>query len=1163
MPYEVFISYSRKDIDLCDRVCDLIRSLDYDVFVDRHDLTAGENWRYQLEQVLEQAFIKPFVIVLATDAAVAKPDIIKEEIATAAANRLAIIAIQWDEGAAAVLLESKSHHYLAGKKSAGACLVEQSLERQLRWSLNSHTREWLQRQRKLAAQWIEARLPEVDHSFWGQTWESYFHTISQGEDHSASVALIAPGGSGKSVLIAHYIKNLLSKADCYPVLLGGELLHDAEARLPGLLGTRSLEDLPSHLEELFQRYQMRVVFVVDGLDQLAAPGDPGQHKLIHVLNILSDSGHLIIACRNNVWESLYADRLPITAVSVSQLEWNQVNAVLERLTELDPGDRNELLCIPFFLDLTIRNADEWENIPETETAFLQRVWSDTISTVSAAGPAGASADEGSPRQTLQTLGAMQLERLTYEIPQDELIQRIGQQTQFNQVLQSLKRLGILQERRSPIEGRPSLLRLRHDLLDNFGMIRALMTGDRDVFDLCDHMEKDCGWSVVASLMQMTHDHGDEATTRQVFEKFLEILDTKPLGDQYMARAWAVTHVLRSKFDILMPLIVEALEGERIPEDAQSDASKNHHPASLLGIRLTQTAASSLASAFMVLRRGTAAQAKVAVPILSAGLNKWDLKARFIDGLSKFGTSKRARTALIDCGRRLLDASRDGEDSPCRDDLALEYISRSLRFFDHADAVDLLREIASHPGLPSMIRRLAAESLSYLRPGSIEVPDRDETEIIAGLAVKDPDGRPYSDWHRVQDYARYLEKRHQTGFAFRARVLQALIGALAHDHPYVRAPVARALGIFDEVPARDALLSELLKDVVPADVRSACLDALDQQMKRYSDQRKRQVLRFLLIRASRALGSRGVFGSVRKILELALPQPAAGEWLADENAMEIVEPAPAGTGLRVNCDIVSSDEAELHSSVLRELAESRRDPGPATERKYRFVETSRPKVDELFIRLAETDWQTGASFLDAALEHGQRFVIDEAGAWLAPAPLGNDQFPGLAAIHAIVLTSDNRVLLTLRSAEEHYFKRHWSISFEEQIASSFDGKASDLDGIADLAQNAACRGMLEELGTHVTQDQAFPLSAVIELGNLNSAIVVLLRPEASFQQIQENWSSRSERPVDWAEAERLDSLQLHELGSLLHQEIPRYQLLHPTSRIRARMLLRWLCNPPAN
>ena len=84
------------------------------------------------------------------------------------------------------------------------------------------------------------------------------------------------------------------------------------------------------------------------------------------------------------------------------------------------------------------------------------------------------------------------------------------------------------------------------------------------------------------LVSLADHYENESLLRILFEEFLNILDHKKFGDLFMARAWAVTYVLRDRMAILFPLVIEALGGRPAASLRPGRAEDVHRRASCIG-----------------------------------------------------------------------------------------------------------------------------------------------------------------------------------------------------------------------------------------------------------------------------------------------------------------------------------------------------------------------------------------------------------------------------------------------------------------------------------------------------------------------------------------------------------------------------------------------------
>ena len=349
-------------------------------------------------------------------------------------------------------------------------------------------------------------------------------------------------------------------------------------------------------------------------------------------------------------------------------------------------------------------------------------------------------------------------------------------------------------------------------------------------------------------------------------------------------------------------------------------------------------------------------------------------------------------------------------------------------------------------------------------------------------------------------------------------------------------------------ARDALLDQLTRDVLPADVREACVRSLEDQLRRVPDAQRRQAFRCVLLHAARITRHRDALTIARRLTELALGR-LHGEvgWLVEAGSLEVVPPWPLNPQVTLHATVDNSIPADRAiDAAVESLGEI--ETGPDLETKFRFTELSYGPDHAVHIRLAPTTWSRTSRFV-AALQRDPALIRHSSdGAWIEPVPLGSIALPTVAAVHCIVLTADDQVLLAQRSSLVHYAPAHWSVSFEEQL------NERDFDGDADPFTQAACRGFWEEFGGELTYDRVVPLSAVMQIDLLNVVIVMLLRPDLSAAQIQERW--RLGTPDAW-EAQDLQSLPLAHLDSLGYSDAHQFTPLHATSLLRKSLLQRWI------
>jgi len=386
MPYEVFISYSRAEgVDhLGPEYKDFVENeLGFVAFLDTDDIRASADWKKEIEEALQSdGVVMPYVLLIATPQAVQNPKNIADELRIANEFGLPIIAVEYAPKLARELLGTNEVHFIEAHTEFNEYRLTQEIKRKLEHALDSQVMRFLDERRRHAVEWSKRHLPEL--SFWQQSLDSYFHTISA--QSYGSVALLASGGSGKTVLAASKIDALLQDASCYPIIMDLDRHHDLREGCKNIL--EQLHGTSTTLAEKCEYWRnpssdshlagnsRKIVFVVDGLDRFADPSDPHQEVLLKTLNTLADAAPIYISCRKEVWDAWYEGKVSVESREVKNLPNEQVRRLLEEYTEFefDESDASPLISIPFFLDLAIKYSGRWPDFPRTEYEFLVRVW---------------------------------------------------------------------------------------------------------------------------------------------------------------------------------------------------------------------------------------------------------------------------------------------------------------------------------------------------------------------------------------------------------------------------------------------------------------------------------------------------------------------------------------------------------------------------------------------------------------------------------------------------------------------------------------------------------------------------------------------------------------------------------------------------------------------
>lgn len=1129
---DIFLSYSSADPELRARVFELLDgTFGYKTFVDL-DIAGGLKWQKELREHLGTQH-HPDVVVLVT-ASAAKAPWVQEEVRLALAKGLTVIPIEFDEGAVkrlaqrANLPELEEIQYI---RASEPDLDWKRLEKSLRIALcRRRVLHELETRETETRAWITSQQHEM--SFWNTLASEYLTEIVAGND----LVLRGTGGAGKSTLAGRIAERLIQRRECgavgaqrlYPILLSETDLRDGGETLARSLGAPSAEGLAEYLQGCREEFGLGPVFVIDGLDQMAPGADATYAAFKEALRALTLAAPALVTCRTVVWTGTYASEVSAPARTIETLAPDLVRALTAAAFPDLSTAAIALLRQPIFLDLALRHANAWETVPETDVSLLQRTWM-TLTKEVRAEEVGGNLDSA---HVLETLAELQLETMEYPVDVTALGARLG--SDVDPLLDRLVAERWVQRSNGPAPK----VRLVHDLLDGFNMARRLMACTSDERQQAyDVMHEDAGWSTVALLAAASTDGELERSEiiEELFERFLYELDRKrwESDPQHMNRSWAATYALQDRLSVFLPLILRCFENEELA-DTLADGTKSGG-SSLKEPSLTQEAASTLASAFQGLRRGCIEDAETVIPVLEAQLEVWEYRGRLIEAIAKYDHHS-ARTALIEFARRRIEDQEDPE--------ALEYAARELRHFDARESIDVLDEIYGRAPTGIPLRRIAAESLCHLRPGRVEIPSRSDEELILELrpykinraGEREPG---YTDWMTVERAALEIEERIREDWDPSNEIVSALILALEHDQSAVRVPVARDLGMIDDPRATFALVSEMLEPGTPNAVLDACANSLEQILARTTGP-QRMAVRVLLLRAARE-ASRLVLSNVEArfeslALKTYLPSDPA---LNPGAAMMIV----AEEGENIDAQAVTDPPSEAVVSCFspEELAAA----GPEFEPKFRFVSFDREDGQPV-ARMAPSTWALGSTFHRTALE-GWR--IDELGrdGLRLPPPLGTSSLPGIASVHGIVTTQDGQILLAQRAYDVRYSPGHWSISFEEQVTARADGQP-------ETPIEALLRGLHEEFGITAEASDVRWLGGMLEVANLNLALVYWLRVNVTSAALKSSWEGPP-RPSHHHEAIQVEFVEKRpETIQELLQGDATFAPLHPTSRMRLALLL---------
>lgn len=309
--------------------------------------------------------------------------------------------------------------------------------------------------------------------------------------------------------------------------------------------------------------------------------------------------------------------------------------------------------------------------------------------------------------------------------------------------------------------------------------------------------------------------------------------------------------------------------------------------------------------------------------------------------------------------------------------------------------------------------------------------------------------------------------------------------------------------------RDSALVEAL--TAGPNARNAALDALRALIRAELDAARFQAARCAIASAARIARASGDEVLAEALLEV--PGSRAGEWLVTEGAAELtarIEPARVACRSRAETPPPDADVEEYLVEAGPQAT------GPGLEGKLRVAALARGADGVLRVELAPTTWEIARGFQLALLARAETLATRRpTWRWIDAAFAGRPAVPGLAAVHAIVVTSDGKVALLRRAPTVTYKPGHWSATFEEQIV------PGDVDGDATFAR-ALSRGLREECGLDSARRIRY-LPPVLELDSLNIAFPAVLEvAESSAAFAAALARARNDQEVDAVAFAELDA-----------------------------------------
>ena len=162
------------------------------------------------------------------------------------------------------------------------------------------------------------------------------------------------------------------------------------------------------------------------------------------------------------------------------------------------------------------------------------------------------------------------------------------------------------------------------------------------------------------------------------------------------------------------------------------------------------------------------------------------------------------------------------------------------------------------------------------------------------------------------------------------------------------------------------------------------------------------------------------------------------------------------------------------------------------------------------------------------------------------------YPHSLCLHLIVITSDRKILTTLRSESVNYYPLTWSVSLEEQLHES-----DFLDGNHNVLNRWLKRFLIEEVGIDEDDFDISNfriLSVFLESDIMNCSLCGILKLELKSEKLKDIFEVRpkiDKEFIDW------DFLSYEELIEELKRSTKNY---HPTSNYRIFMTLLYKFGP---
>jgi len=1148
--WDVFISYPRDEEARAVVLKEELETFGLRVFLDTTDIVPGQGWQERLRAELSAAPRRLVVKVLGASTGASTWVAWEEGLALEAGHVVLPLRLRGVDVDRLTGVLTEPHHLDAEGWRSGEQMPREVRRGLLRAAAFLVRRLW-ERFADEAGAWARQTLEGLDRAFDVAPPEMP-SLLQPGEDY----ALVAPGGAGKTVLLARAVLRHLAPPDgspprLLPILVSPETLSEGwggVARRLGFDPGLGIEQTADALNAFANRNvapQDRVLdplFVIDALDTL--PDGAVARRAAGTLAELGSRFSMLASCRPEVWQGWFGPRVDTPVDPPRRLSPTRARGLAPGLAA-SPSEVVELFTLPLFADLAPRLDQEILAAARHTTDVLDAARTLIVSRAPDAGPG---------RHYLRRLARLQLEseELERPVPRARLEQESAEPSELVRAGRRLLTAGELVSR-SDRSGNPGV-RLRHDLLDDHNAVEWLLSdrlADVDrrerIASLLRRVHRGAGSAVLTRLFGAALDLGRDDVVDEAFAACLHVLDQKsiPPIDPALARGWGITYALWAEAGRLAARVVAVLGGRRLDTAPTVAALAAGGSSPGPDAACTQETASTLGSVFAHMPRELLPDPARAVPVLIRAIGAYANRGRLVEALGRYSSSPDAVEELVRLART--ERGPGGKDRK-----VLGYVVTALGQIGAPECLAPLILIHRSPVAPPRPARLAAgfhdailaelpidDPCAAGRSPLGPQPITDE-EFIDGLRPdSERDRERWSDWRLIREYAGELRLRISEGGRISAPVFEALVGALEHPQSNPRAEVVRTLARHPDLEALEAVVDLLFGSPLPADLEGVVLEELRRRVNRGLGEHPAWE-RTRVAAAAAALSELGEAWLAQELAGLTGGR-TSDDLLATAGARELAGPAPPTGRLLVTRSTAAT--VDVRSAGVRE--QWGEDVGPDLEEKWRAHGVRREADGALAVLLTPSSWTEGAGFLKAMPRAEEAAALGEAepglAAWLRrrriEAGHGWSMLPGLAVVHAVALLPDGRLLVGRRSANVGFVAGAWSASYEEQLT-TVDMEASDPFAAA------ARRGLVEEFGLApalAAGARVEHLAPILEEDTCNLAIVCLVRlPEGA-------WERRGVAPD-----EEIVEVALVEPG-----EAAGFAPLHPTAPIRLRLLERYL------